>query len=1474
MILEKVIPTVQLRKICASFLALVILAIQLPITEAAANSLATGVDVLGNSTKAETSAHSVRFNTQTNLETGDKIQLHLPDFTLNLDSTVNVSVAVGPASTVSYSNSAKTITLTLTESFSAGGVKINVIGGKITNPATEGEYGVSILTMDASNGDDILDTGIAKAGIENHVHFTVHVIPVVTNVTSPKPDGSYWVKILIPIRVVFSGKVYVTGTPQISLNSGGTAYYVSGSGTNVLTFDYLIGDYQKTPDYIDLEYTARNALTLQGGAIEMANGKPAILTLPARFGINSLGYNKNIEVRRHFFAVSSPNFLNFEIIDQGGKTSDPTPPIKVEANNEADKVALSCDGGLHWTPWMSFPPNNVLNSGDHQDFDILRCGREDGLKTVTAKLANNDGYESAKRQDSTIFHRLPLPPPTTDDGGTTTGEDDQGEDEDGTQSSDDTGSGGGSSSYTVDVSAAVEEASIEPEKPKIIEIGYINKHRLWRSFRNVAIDDDGSATVEAEEDTEIEVRVIEAESLESYASSTSESSGGSGSGEDEGETAEEEEAEIELFIRRPILPASGGKIPVKIRLLTEEQESETEETDDEKSEAETENINDLIEQEESSGGGSSGSNVSGDVEIQVEIPAGTTVNDEEGNSYDGVIYAPQVLSDPPASKNEKIKIKEAIFVGSSSGDISFDQPVLLTLPIDSDIEDLQIYTYDEDEEDWIIAADAVSGETGGQLSEDGGTLEIWVDHMTIFGVAEINEIELLGIKRIAVGSDTENRASFTSGEWFSPADIGNDDLVSFAWSGSGEKFYYTLDDNSFPTSLSKISAETRYTTDFYLDKIRISEGESYFHILATSENSENSQEAIFIVDYDKTSPQLTEISAEETEDFVAGDEIDLTLTFSEEITTPDSLTVYFKSGEILEIPTIKSAAEEITTPLTIVKATSLEDLEIISVVGMLIDRAGLVAINPQPLSSNLTAGKIRNAKLTIFHPVQLVEGKYFTKKNSVTITPHAEGATQMRLAASILGAENEWVSYSSNEIEIPLENFGTQKILFEFTNELNEKQSVGTVITRLPADSEELIEMQKSQNKTLASLQTKISNQLKSLFSWGISTEHEEILIESNPAILPASEIPTAEEIAILNDVLEIAQKIRSEVTESEPSWRKIIKFSSQLKEHNFMLDDFLTLVEINSLLTKISDTETEILRGYFDPSTVSLSQIGEDTRAGKLSLGMRDSDNDGISDTLEIEIGSNPFLVDSDNDGKTDGEEWLDLDSDPLTADLPISSGFINLTEKIADPKPLLRGIANAGENLRIIAINENGENIPLGSTTADANGKWLMISEVVLGAGEYELKLKNESTELASRIIEIDLDFILLPPKIYTGKSEVFTKNKPAFFGNTFYGSRVIGIFESEISSTAVVTDNTLGDFVIRPPRELAVGDHTLTIYTELPDETRSPARVIEFEIVEEAKAAALKFEILSVRNVSITASVILVLIIGIVLRRKRSV
>ena len=100
---------------------------------------------------------------------------------------------------------------------------------------------------------------------------------LVGNVTSATANGAYGPAANIFVKVAFGGPVTVTGTPLFALNSGGTASYTGGSGTNTLTFTYIVVAGQNSAH---LDYASTAALTLNGGSIIDGNGNEANLTLP------------------------------------------------------------------------------------------------------------------------------------------------------------------------------------------------------------------------------------------------------------------------------------------------------------------------------------------------------------------------------------------------------------------------------------------------------------------------------------------------------------------------------------------------------------------------------------------------------------------------------------------------------------------------------------------------------------------------------------------------------------------------------------------------------------------------------------------------------------------------------------------------------------------------------------------------------------------------------------------------------------------------------------------------------------------------------------------------------------------------------------------------------------------------------------------------------------------------------------------
>ena len=117
----------------------------------------------------------------------------------------------------------------------------------------------------------------------------VNIFPAtIVNVMSTATDGTYGPGATIPITITWNAPVGITGTPQLALNSGGTADYVSGTGTTTLTFNYVVAAGQSV-DRLE-------ALAISGGAIVDANGIAASLTVPVSGTFGSLGSNTTIAI--------------------------------------------------------------------------------------------------------------------------------------------------------------------------------------------------------------------------------------------------------------------------------------------------------------------------------------------------------------------------------------------------------------------------------------------------------------------------------------------------------------------------------------------------------------------------------------------------------------------------------------------------------------------------------------------------------------------------------------------------------------------------------------------------------------------------------------------------------------------------------------------------------------------------------------------------------------------------------------------------------------------------------------------------------------------------------------------------------------------------------------------------------------------------------------------------------------------------
>ncbi|KMO42288.1 hypothetical protein VQ03_11125, partial [Methylobacterium tarhaniae] len=314
-------------------------------------------------------------------KTGDTISLQVGfSEAVTVTGTPQLTLATGGTGrAVDYASGSGSKNLTFTYTVQAGDtaadldvVATNALalnGGTITDAAGN----AATLTLAAPGTTGSL--GNAKAIV---IDTTA---PTVTGVSSTTADGTYKAGATISLQVGFSEAVTVTGTPQLTLATGGTGRavdYASGSGSNSLTFTYTV---QAGDTAADLDVVATNALALNGGTITDAAGNAAILTLAAPGASGSLGNAKAIAID-----TTAPDAPVITAPTAGTLTNDSTPTITGTAE-AGSKIQILVDGRTA----------GVTMASDTGVFSIEGPKRPltDGSHTISAYATDAAGNKSA-----------------------------------------------------------------------------------------------------------------------------------------------------------------------------------------------------------------------------------------------------------------------------------------------------------------------------------------------------------------------------------------------------------------------------------------------------------------------------------------------------------------------------------------------------------------------------------------------------------------------------------------------------------------------------------------------------------------------------------------------------------------------------------------------------------------------------------------------------------------------------------------------------------------------------------------------------------------------------------------------------------------------------------------------------------------------------------------------------------------------
>ena len=166
-----------------------------------------------------------------------------------------------------------------------------------------GSHDLNALTIGSLSNTTTINMRVTDAadvsGSEASQLITIDTIsPTISSLNASTGDGIYGLAAEIYLELPLSEVVVVDtskGVPTLALNSSvsSVASYISGSGTNTLTFRYTVQSGDSTED---LDQLSSSALALNGSTIRDVAGNDANLNLAEPGAEGSLGAHSNIEI--------------------------------------------------------------------------------------------------------------------------------------------------------------------------------------------------------------------------------------------------------------------------------------------------------------------------------------------------------------------------------------------------------------------------------------------------------------------------------------------------------------------------------------------------------------------------------------------------------------------------------------------------------------------------------------------------------------------------------------------------------------------------------------------------------------------------------------------------------------------------------------------------------------------------------------------------------------------------------------------------------------------------------------------------------------------------------------------------------------------------------------------------------------------------------------------------------------------------
>ena len=180
-------------------------------------------------------------------------------------------VAASPSTGIEVPGNTVTLTLTMSEAVTVTGTPTLTLndggtatysGGSGTNaltfsytvsPSDSNVSALAVTQVNEPNGATITDSSgnaatLSLSGLtQSGPQIDPPILPTISSLVESPASGDLNAGKTVTLTVNLNEAVTVAGgTPTLTLNDGGTATYVSGSGTNALVFSYTVGAGQNT----------------------------------------------------------------------------------------------------------------------------------------------------------------------------------------------------------------------------------------------------------------------------------------------------------------------------------------------------------------------------------------------------------------------------------------------------------------------------------------------------------------------------------------------------------------------------------------------------------------------------------------------------------------------------------------------------------------------------------------------------------------------------------------------------------------------------------------------------------------------------------------------------------------------------------------------------------------------------------------------------------------------------------------------------------------------------------------------------------------------------------------------------------------------------------------------------------------------------------------------------------------------------